>query len=134
MHKYFELYQARTWALYALNYHNEQNIHIHLHIKDVDQTCLWFLKDIPQYAVQKWYSKHDGDYIIFDRDYKSEDIIKIFIHLFTDNNSVYVGLYDEFGKLWNDICLIIWDKNHPEVTNPGYASGRCPDRCYFTKN
>ena len=68
MYRYFELYQARTWALYALHYHNEQNIHLHLNVKNVDQKCIWFLKDIPKYAVQKWYSKHDGDYIIFDRD------------------------------------------------------------------
>jgi hypothetical protein len=130
--KYFELNEAKTWAMYTL-YNNTENIHLYLDVTNVDETAKWFLKFTPQYSgsspIQKWFDNQYGNYMVFSRDNSTENIKNIYIHLFEDDkfvNSIYAGLYDEFGKRWCDKCLVMWNKNKPEINNPGYADGRCP--------
>lgn len=127
---YFEMCQARNWAMYVMN---NTNVKLVLDVTNVDKTSKWFLlTTIPQeygdiklvhwIGIQKEksleYTNHDTT------------LTTLHIRFFTLSMfplSLYVGLYDMSTMTrWGETCLIIWDRSHPEVTNSGYAEGRCP--------
>lgn len=135
MFSYFELCQARTWALCTLNNYTD-NIHVHLSLKDVDPVSIWFLRQVPQYSgsilLRQWRVINDDKDMVYSNEIGNSNAnvcMHLYIKLFVDSNSLYVGLYDKDGNRWCDACLVIWLRNRPHVTNPGYAPGRCPDTC-----
>jgi hypothetical protein len=88
MYSFFELYQATEWAIDVFK-HTNDNINIYLNVKNVDKTSRWFLchtLDI---------SQETDDFIIYSRNINNIEIKKIF----EDNNSLYVGLYNENGHI-----------------------------------
>lgn len=131
MASFFELCQARTWALYTLKGHD---VRIYLDISHVtDPAWEWFLTEIPQQSgctrIEEWNTKKEGKYLTYSKDL-STDNAEVYIHIFecpTSKKTKYVGLYNKDGKRHCDICLVIWNTDHPHVTNPGFAPGRCPD-------
>jgi hypothetical protein len=107
-------------------------VKLHLDISGVDPATEWFLcRHIPQYytdssKLQDWNGRKESHVIVYTNE--TPGIDNIYIKLFEDKHgSVYVGLYDEQGKRLCDICLVIWNKEHPHVANQGFAPGRCPD-------
>lgn len=138
MNSFFELSQSRTWALFALN--KLDNIKVYLNVKDVDKTSRWFLQEIPKcygsISLKDWVSKEEEDYIVFYKS-KGKESESLYINLFEDKQDkdrLYTGLYYEYGTRWADVCLVIWNRKHPEVTDQGVAVGRCPEFNNLQKN
>lgn len=130
MNSYFVLSQARTWALYACN---KRSIKIHLDIEGIDPVWQWFLeRDIPQdhgcVRLGVWIAHNDGKHITYTSEGSGDGCEEAWIRIFDgEYNNVYAGLYDKDGKRFCDLCLIVWHRDRPHVTNQGYAPGRCPD-------
>lgn len=135
---FFELYQARLWSLYALNSHH--NVKRYLDISDIiDPSWEWFLKDIPQYngskKLDEWKAKRESGYLVYSKEVPtfnhtpttSDEVYIRIIQCPQQKKTKYVGPYDKNGKRWCDLCLVIWNTDRPDVTNQGFAPGRCPD-------
>lgn len=132
-----ELIQIRSWALFVLNH--SDNFMVYLNINNIDRKSdLRFLQKSTKYSPSfgyirnGWSSKQEGNYIVFYKNNNNNKELKsIYIHLFEDkennNDRLYAGLYDEYGKRYLDFCLVIWNRKYPDITNTGYAIGRCPD-------
>lgn len=124
------LRHARKWALHEIEFSINGNVHLYMNVKDIPQDYLFFLKEVPRRwgfcKLENWWEKEEGDCIIFNRDV-SGPIINAHIQIFEHKDSAYAALYDDNGKRMTDHCLVIWDKSKPDVNNPGYAPGRCPD-------
>ena len=140
---YFEMCSALRWALDGLN--NSPGVKIVLDVTGLDETSRWFLANhIPQpYTCTKlvrWIGTYktneerniieytngnDGD------DNNENEKMTFLIRAFTDTacpSSVCVTLYNISTHVrFAPLCLVIWDRRHPEVTNQGYAEGRCPN-------
>ena len=138
---FFELCQARSWAMSVLN--SFVDVRIVLDASDVDKTGRWFLvQDIPQrhggVQLSNWdaMQQKEEEHLLEFSNRKRMNLnfncttvhIRAFVQTFTESSSMYVGLYDETGARFIDACLVVWNRTHPEVTNQGYAPGRCPDR------
>ena len=131
MNSYFELLQARNWALYTLK---SRDVNVYLNISNItDPSFKWFLEKIHDSGVTKninnWKVKKESHYFVYSKDH-ANTVTDIYIHIFQcpqSQNTKYVGLYEKDGRRLCDLCLIIWDVNRPHVTNQGYAPGRCPD-------
>jgi hypothetical protein len=133
---FFELSAARTWAMYVLNSH--ANVKLVLDVTGANKTSRWFLaNDIPQTSggitLVPWravQNEHTIEYTNSENDH----VTTWHIRSFTSSRfpSLYVSLYDIItGARFAPLCLIIWERNHPDVSNQGYADGRCPE---FVKN
>jgi len=129
---YFEMCHARTWAMYILKSHVDTRLV--LNVTDVDKTSRWFLtNDIPQkyglVNLDTWFGVQKENTI----EYTNGDNPTCTLHIraFTDSafpNSLYTSLYNMTTRArFAPLCLVIWHRAHPEVTNQGYAPGRCPD-------
>ena len=126
---YFEMCQARTWAMYVLN--SRTDVKLILDVKDIDDTSLWFLvRDIPQFhggvKLANWHGTCQGNTVEFT----NSDVVKTTfeIRAFTEKNSVFISLYDVVkGLRFAPVCLVIYDRKSPEIANQGYAPGRCPE-------
>ena len=132
MNSYFILCQARNWSLYTCN---KRRIKIHLDLNGIDPIWQWFLeRDIPQdhgcVQLVTWHVHNDGKHIIYTNEAEGYVYEEVWIRIFNncENNNVYTGLYDKDGKRFCDVCLVIWHKDRPHVTNQGFAPGRCPDQ------
>lgn len=128
---YFELCSALRWALYVIN--SIPNVKVVLDVTSVDKTTRWFLAhNIPQaYADTKlveWFAvqnEHSIEYTNSDNA-NTTFLIQVFTSI-TFPSSSYVSLYNmSTNARFAPMCLIIWDREHPEITNQGYAEGRCP--------
>ena len=141
---YFELSQARTWAMYSLHLIPRSRFVIDLPVESVESvesvdaaasSSSWFLvHDIPQYhggvKLADWTGKRNshGTQLVFTRDDVGDDVDAcLYVRAFRRYNSLYVGLYKENGAIFAPVCLVIWNRDAPEVTNQGYSGGRCPD-------
>lgn len=135
---YFEMCQARTWAMYILNNHLEPpfGIKLVLDVTNIDETSRWFLiNDIPQYSgcvkLIEWDGILKDNTIEFTTSEYCENPLTLHIRSFTSSvftSSLYFSLYNmTTGAIFAPVCLIIWDRKYPEVINQGYAPGRCPD-------
>lgn len=132
MNMFFELCQARSWALYTLNSHN---FNVYLDITNVsDPSWEWFLREVPQtngsIRLNEWKAKRDSHYIVYSKQSNVTCTEKdAYLHVFQcdlSHTTKYVGVYDKDGIRLCDLCLIIWDIRKPHVTNQGFADGRCP--------
>ena len=130
---YFEMCSALRWALCVMN--SIPDMKLVLDVTSVDKTSRWFLAhNIPQaYADTKlveWLAvqnEHAIEYTNGDGCTQTTFLIRAFTCAFTCHNSLYVSLYNmSTNSRFAPMCLIIWDRDHPEVTNQGYAEGRCP--------
>lgn len=128
---YFEMRQARTWAMYTLN--NLENIEIILDANNINDSEKWFLMhDIPQrdggVTLAEWRGSQETNGMI---SFVNGDKIEKSLHIFnfTNDTSLYASMYDTNGNMFIPMCLIIWDRKRPHVTNEGYAPGRCPPTC-----
>lgn len=132
---YFEMCSALRWALDGMN--NSPDVKIVLDVTSVDDTSRWFLANhIPQpYAGTKfvrWIGtyKQNEQIIEYTNGNENEDEKMTFIiRAFTDTafpRTVCVTLYNMDGVRFAPMCIVIWDRKYPEVTNQGYAEGRCP--------
>ena len=116
---YFELCQARKWAMELLKTHN---VRIRLDVSNVNQSSRWFIMNE---ISESWHGRVQDDYIEF---YKEEtDHTNVYIRTFEQDKSLFFGLYDTNGLRLCPICLVIYNRKYPEVSNQGYAPGRCPD-------
>lgn len=127
---FFELSAARTWAMYVLNSQHTP-VKLVLDVTGVNKTSRWFLlNDIPQTSggikLVSWHGVEKENVI----EYKNSDddpTTTFHIRSFTSSRSLNVSLYDiTTGSRFAPLCLVIWDRKYPEVTNQGYAEGRCP--------
>lgn len=133
---YFELSQARTWAMCALN--ATPNMSVLLDVSEVDGASRWFLeRDLPRSSggveLARWSAVHNDSLIEFSNRESSEIEcttvhLRAFVETFAMSSSLYFGLYDGSGARFVDACLVVWDREHPEVSNQGRAPGRCPER------
>jgi hypothetical protein len=136
---YFEMCSGLRWAMYVMNAF--PNVKLVLDVTGVDKSARWFLaNNIPQaYAdtnLVKWFAVQKENTIECTIEYTIEytngdtSDTAFYIRSFTCStfpSSLYVSLYDmSTNSRFAPMCLIIWDRKHPEVTNPGYAEGRCP--------
>lgn len=128
---YFEMSSALRWAMYTMN--SFSDVKLVLDVTSVDKTSRWFLENnIPQaYAntkLVKWFGIQKENSIEYTNGKGINTIIVI--HAFTYSRfpfEMYVSLYDmSTSTRFAPMCLIVWDRKHPEVTNQGYAEGRCP--------
>jgi len=133
---YFEMCSGLRWAMYVMNAH--PNVKLVLDVTGVDTTTRWFLANhIPQaYAdtnFVKWFAVQKENTIEYTNGdgCTQGDNTTFSIQAFTCStfpSSLYISLYDmNTNSRFAPMCLIIWDRKHPEVTNPGYAEGRCPN-------
>lgn len=126
---YFEICQARTWAMYALRF--TINTRLILDVSDIDKTSIWFLtNEIPQehggVKLGSWFGIFNENTIEYMNSDNASDTLHI--RVFTDPSSLYISLYDTTTNVrFAPQCLIIWNRIRPEITNQGYAPGRCPD-------
>ena len=129
---HFEICQARTWAMYVLK--SNVNTRLILDVTDRHKTSIWFLAhDIPQehggVKLGPWYGICKENVIEYMNGDNATDTLHI--RAFTVSSfpsSLYISLYNTTTNArFAPMCLIIWDRAHPEVTNQGYAPGRCPD-------
>lgn len=144
MHSFLEWYQARTWALCTVQRPDRPDrpdappatVRLHIALKDLaDPAWVWFLREIPRAwgtdRLEDWFTWADDEHLIYSNALsreRPERLVRLHLHLFDgEHNNAYAGLYDEEGKRWGDACLVIWDKKRPDLSNKGYAPGRCPD-------
>lgn len=126
---YFELYQARLWAIHTLNSH--ANMKFILDVNDVDESSKWFLSEDSRQCNNSvyWYSFRNRNKIEFSN--SNNPTTTLHIMSFTNDiflSSLYISLYNmTTGTRFETSCLIIWDRAHPHLTNIGYADGRCPE-------
>ena len=122
---------AIRWAMYVMN--SISDVKLVLDVTNVDKTSRWFLAhNIPQaYAntnLVKWFGIQNENSIEYTNGDGSNTtfLIRAF-NCSTFPFSLYVSLYNMSTKArFAPMCLIIWDREHPEFTNQGYAEGRCP--------
>lgn len=123
---FFELCAARNWAMYVLN--SCANVKLVLDVTNMDKTSTWFLaKDIP-HNNGSWKGVQNKQTIEYTNR-KEDPVTTYYICAFVSQRfpSLYVSLYDiTTGCRFSSLCLIIWERNHPEVSNQGNADGRCP--------
>lgn len=133
---FFELSQARTWAMGVLNM--QPNVRVLLDVSGVDSAGRWFLeRDLPRSSgsvgLARWNAARNGSVIEFSNRESSEvECTTVHLRAFVETlasstSSLYFGLYDTSGERYIPACLVLWDRKHPEVTNQGFAPGRCPD-------
>ena len=130
---FFELCAARNWAMYVLKSH--VNVKLVLDVTNTNKTSRWFLlNDIPQIAsgvkLDYWHGVQKENEIEYTNTNNDSTSTTLHIRSFISSRfpSLYVSLYDmDTGIRFAPLCLIIWERNHPEVSNQGYAEGRCPN-------
>jgi hypothetical protein len=117
----------------------KRKVDVYLDVEGLDPSWVWFLKsEIPQiYGCVKlsfWNARRNGHHLVyFYKDQQDQqdqqEKQRYYIRLFDgDHNSVNAALYDETDKIVEHVCLVVWDKDQPHVTNQGYAVGRCPEQ------
>lgn len=126
---------ARDWALSHCQELGYKNPHLHLDITNVDDVYGYLFRQIPQtYGLMKldyWSALvKDGNTettVVYDKDeHRCEKVSNIYLKTFEEGESLFAALYDENAKRIGDKCLIFWNKKSPDITNIGYACGKCP--------
>jgi hypothetical protein len=129
---YFELCKACTWAMCATN--SFENVKLVLDVTSVKHTFSWFLvNNIPRAyfdtKLVEWLGVQKENSIEYTNSNTTDTtfIIRAFKSS-TFPSSLYVSLYNMSTNIrFAPMCLIIWDREHPECTNQGYAEDRCPN-------
>ena len=103
---FFELCQAKNWALAHLKSHN---VSASLDVRNISEPAWkWFLQDIPQYyggvRLEEWHCIDSGNCLVYS---KTSSDINVRIHVIqcrVFTNTKYVGLYKEDGTRYCDAC------------------------------
>lgn len=127
------LRQARSWALQHLSGDYKAKFYycLHLNTEGLDPLMIDFLAEVPQHwgdrQIDKWFSDKKQNYIVYENciDGERKNLYIKVVDIANDYN-IYIGLYEETGGLFDDQCLIMWNKDY-NFNNVGYAPGRCPD-------
>jgi hypothetical protein len=135
MHSYFVLCQARSWALFSIE-SMKRKVDVCLDVEGLDPSWVWFLKsEIPQthgcVKLSSWNAIRDGNHIVYsyNDEQDQQEKQRYYIRLFDgDHDSVNAALYDDADKIVCHVCLVVYDKDKPHITNQAYAVGRCPEQ------
>ncbi len=104
---FFEMSQARTWAMGVLNM--QPNMRVLLDVSGVDSTGRWFLeRDLPRSSggveLARWKAERDGSLIEFSNRESSEaECTTVHLRAFAETlatsstSSLYFGLYTASG-------------------------------------